>query len=84
MLKHNTRTGYFKKIENDIDAELCKNKNYTPMTILAHVKSKSKCIYHNDIHHYLSSLYCNYNDKLRQCVNNSRLHIAHPRYQYAN
>ena len=52
------------------------------MTILTHVKSKSKCIYHYDIYHYLSNLYCDYNDKLRQCVNNPYRYIARPHSQY--
>ena len=48
----------------------------------AHVKSRSKRIYQYDIHRYLSSLYCDYNHKLRQCVNNSHPHIARPHSQY--
>ena len=52
------------------------------MSIIHHFKTKSSCIYHFVIHHYLSSLYCNYNDKLRECVSNPRqLPYSHDKYE---
>ena len=69
------------KRQNDNGVEPCRNRKYTPRSIIHHVKTKSKCIYHFDIHHYLTSLYCDYDEKLRKCVSNDVV-IPYPHDQY--
>ena len=56
--------------KNNVE-DYCRNKGYSPQSILSHVRRKSiKYMYHHAIKHCLSILYCNSDGRLRKCVPN--------------
>ena len=70
------------KCQRDNVIEPCQNKEYYPKSILEHVAKKLEdYMCHFAIQHYLSSLYCNNNDKLHKCVCNNAV-IPDPNQQY--
>ena len=75
--------GYIgKKCDIDIGVVPCKNNGNVPKSIIAYCKSKKLRIYHYDIHHYLSMLYCNDSGKIQSCVSSTFPRISYPHYEY--